>query len=84
MSDIGSDSDATLADSIDEEDVNSPASSPNSHTAEIGYPECVLSLQRGQRVLFEKLEHITAETTTVQYGNLYDVCVAECMELCMF
>ena len=70
MSDIGSDSDATVADSVEEEDANSEcSSSPNTHAAEITYPDCTLSLQKGQRVLLDKIEKITHETTTVKYGN---------------
>ena len=69
MSDIGSDSDATIADSVEEEDVSNECSSPNTYTAEITYPDCTSSLQKGQRILLDKLEKITPETTTVQYGN---------------
>ena len=65
MSDIGSDSDATIADSIEEDDGGSSSSSNNTT---IGYAECALSLQAGQKQLFEKFDKVTAETTTVQYG----------------
>lgn len=81
MSDIGSDSDATIADSIEEGDIEEdvteedvikeedPGNSSNNLT--VGYADCVLSLQAGQKLLFEKLEDITAETTTVKYGISY-------------
>ena len=75
-SDIGSDSDATIAESVEEEDVNSECSSPDTHTAVTTYPDCTSSLQKGQRILLDKLEKITPETTTVQYGNCQScVCV---------
>ena len=83
MSDIGSDSDATIADSVEEEDNNESCSSPSHHIEGVGYPECALSLQRGQRILFEKLDKITPETTTLQYGNVY-ICLCLYVCLCVF
>ena len=68
MSDIGSDSDATIADSIEEgdigEDVIEEEEDSGSSSNTVGYADCALSLQAGQKLLFEKLENIT----TVQYG----------------
>lgn len=72
MSDIGSDSDATIADNVDEEDANSDSSgSPEIYSTKVEAenPPCTLSgLQRRQKLLFEKL---AAETATVEYGNFY-------------
>ena len=67
MSDIGSDSDATIADSV-EEDVIEEDDSDSSSSNTVEYVDCTMSLQAGQKLVFEKLENVTAETTTVQYG----------------
>jgi len=87
MSNIESDSDATVADSIDEENVNSDSSSDSSNISptegylEVGYADSAVSLQKQQKVLFEKLEKITtsAETTTVQYGKCLCVYIHACL-----
>ena len=73
MNDIGSDSDATIADDAEEEDDNSDCStSSSSHTAVVDNPSCVVSsLQRKQKVLLDKLQRATAEATSVQHGNFY-------------
>ena len=70
MSDIGSDSDATIADSVEEEDANSDNSTTSCSNDGVGYAGCIVSLQRGQKVLFQKLENVTPDTTTLQYGIL--------------
>lgn len=74
MSDIGSDSDVTIADDVEEEDSSDSSSSHSDRTTEVERLACTASLQKGQKALFEKLEKLTVETTTVQYG-IYDVCV---------
>ena len=90
MSDIGSDSDATIADSIEEGDIEEDVieedvigekdSGSGSSNLTVGYEDCALSLQAGQKLLFDKLENITAERTTVQYGivtmhNVMHLCI---------
>ena len=72
MSDTGSDSDATVAEEVNEENANSDSSDDSSiHTVEVLHPDCAVSLQRRQKLLFEK---ITSETSGVQYGK---PCVAK-------
>ena len=79
MSDIGSDSDATIADSVEEEDANSDNSTTScsdDDSCDVGYADCIGSLQRGQKVLFDKLESVTPDATSLHYGKVsYMSCI---------